>query len=112
MIHKLVISSSRNKIAFDASWRIIPNLSILQRKTVVVQTNTCTSHKRFFHNSIICLQKNQPLKENNTDTENISALKIKNRLTRRNRPIISNDKIPKPNVSLLASRILYLQDND
>nr|XP_012228884.1 PREDICTED: uncharacterized protein LOC105675948 [Linepithema humile] len=93
MIHRLVISSCRNKVAIDASWKIIPNLSVLQRKTTV-QTDTCTNHKRFFHNPIICPQKNQ-LKD--TVIENISTLIIKNRPSRRNRTIINNDKIPKPN---------------
>lgn len=99
-IHRLVISSYRDKIAIDAKWRIISSLSILQRKkTAVVQTDTCTNHKRFFHNSVIRPQKNQ-LKESGTAIENISALQIKNRPSRRNRTIINNDKIPKPNVSL------------
>lgn len=94
MIHRLVISSCRNKI-IDSSSRIISNLT-LQRKKTVIQTDTCIYNKRLFHNSIICLQKNQ-LKENSTAIENESTLQMKNRPSRRNRTIIDNDKIPKPN---------------
>lgn len=103
MIHRLALSNCRNRLNIDTYWRIVPSLRVLQKKPAVMQTefpahNVCIIHKRLFHNSIILqLQKNK-LKEN--DIENISALQIKKRSTRRNKAAISEDKAPKPDVSL------------
>jgi len=61
---------------------------------------TYTIYKRHFHNSAICLEKINP-KENGIDViDNISTFQIKKRPSRRNRAVISDDKIPKSNVSL------------
>lgn len=106
MIHRLVLSSCRSKINIDAYWKIVPSLRTLQKKSAMVQTEFPTYvmsiiHKRFFHNSaILQLQKNK-LKENGTDViENMPTLQIKKRPTRRNKVVISDDKVPKPDVSL------------
>lgn len=112
MIHRLVLSSCRSKINIDAYWKIVPSLRTLQKTSAMVQTEfptyvMCIIHKRLFHNSaILQLQKNK-LKENGTDVvENISTLQIKKRSTRRNKVVISDDKIPKPDVSLFQCKKL------
>jgi len=107
MIHRLALSNYRNRFNIEAYWGIVPSLRVLQKKPAVMQTefstyNVCIIHKRLFHNSIILqLQKNK-LKENETDVGNISALQIKKRPTRRNKAVISEDKAPKPDVSLYS----------
>lgn len=116
MIHRLALSSCKNKINIDAYWGIVPSLRTLQKGSTLVQTqflthDVCIIHKRLFHNStILQLQKNK-LKENETGgVENISTFQIKKRPTRRNKAIISDDKTPKPdtwNVKALATAEEY-----
>ncbi|KAM0725461.1 hypothetical protein ACS0PU_008947 [Formica fusca] len=116
MIHRLALSSCKNKINIDAYWGIVPSLRTLQKGSTLVQTqflthDVCIIHKRLFHNStILQLQKNK-LKENETGgVENISTFQIKKRSTRRNKAIISDDKTPKPdtwNVKALATAEEY-----
>ncbi|XP_029664425.1 uncharacterized protein LOC115236244 [Formica exsecta] len=116
MIHRLALSSCKNKINIDAYWGIVPSLRTLQKGSTLVQTqflthDVCIIHKRLFHNStILQLQKNK-LKENETGgVENISTFQIKKRPTRRNNAIISDDKTPKPdtwNVKALATAEEY-----
>lgn len=108
MIYRLALPNCRNRINIEAYWGIVPSLRALQKKPAVMQTefatyNVCIIHKRFFHNSIILqLQKNK-LKENETDVEDISTLQIKKRPTRRNKTIICEDKMLKPDVSVFIS---------
>ncbi|XP_070166201.1 required for meiotic nuclear division protein 1 homolog [Polyergus mexicanus] len=116
MIHRLALSSCRNKINIDAYWGIVPSLRTLQKESTLVQRqflthDVCIIHKRLFHNStILQLQKNK-LKENETGVvENISTFQIKKRSTRRNKAIISDDKTPKSdtwNVKALATAEEY-----
>lgn len=115
MIYRLALPNCRNRINIEAYWGIVPSLRALQKKPAVMQTefatyNVCIIHKRFFHNSIILqLQKNK-LKENETDVEDISTLQIKKRPTRRNKTIICEDKMLKPdtwNVKALATAEEY-----
>ncbi|KAL6426082.1 hypothetical protein ACFW04_008983 [Cataglyphis niger] len=115
MIHRLALSSCRNKINIDAHWGIVSSLSILQKMSTLVQTQFITHdvsiiHKRYFHNStLLQLQKNK-LKENETDVENISTFQIKSRPARRNKAVICDEKSPKAdtwNVKALATAEEY-----
>jgi len=105
MIQRLVISSCRGKIDINACRKIVPSLNILQGRTSVIKTEfpvyrTCIIHKRHFHDSAIRVEKINP-KENGIDViDNISTFQIKKRPPRRNRVVISDDKILKSNVSL------------
>lgn len=102
MIQRLVISSCRSKIDIDTYRRIIPSLNILRERTAVMKAefsiyHMCIIHKKHFYNSTICLDKVNP-KENRIDiVDNVSTFQIKKRPSRRNRAIITDDKIPKLN---------------
>jgi len=105
VIQKLVISSCRGKIDINACRKIVSSLNILQERTSVIKAafpvcRTCIIHTRHFHDSAIRLEKINP-KENGIDViDNISTFQIKKRPSRRNRVVISDDKILKSNVSL------------
>lgn len=112
IIHRLALSSCRNKINIDAYWGIVPSLRTLQKMSTLVQTqflahDVSIIHKRYFHNStLLQLQKNK-LKENETDVvENISTFQIKSRPARRHKAVICDEKSPKADVSLFQCKKL------
>lgn len=92
MLQRLAISSCRNKIDTDASWRILS--SVLWKKTQSPAYNRCIVHTRLVHNFAVHLQKHK-LQESEV-LENVSTFQIKKRSPRRN--VLSDDNtIPKPN---------------
>ncbi|KAL6258738.1 hypothetical protein P5V15_010688 [Pogonomyrmex californicus] len=98
IIQRLVIASCRHKIDVDIYRRIVPCLSIFRARTEFPVHDVSLTHKRYLHDSTICLEKFH-LKENvNGITDNISTLQIKKRPSRRNRSLINDGfKNPKPN---------------
>lgn len=112
MIQRLVISSCRGKIDINAFQRIKSSLSILQQSATVIKTGfpvnrTCIIHKRSFHDSTNYLEKINSKKNGIGIINDISTFQIKKRLSRRNRIVINDDKILRPNVSLLYEELEY-----
>lgn len=102
MIQRLVISSCRGKIDINAFRRIKSSLSILQQSAAVIKTGfpvnrTCIIHKRSFHNSANYLEKINSKKNGIGVINDISTFQIKKRPSRRNRIVMNDDKILRPN---------------
>ncbi|RLU16732.1 hypothetical protein DMN91_010800 [Ooceraea biroi] len=114
-IQKFVLSSCKANMYLEAYQRILPSLSILQ-KNIVIQTElsvhrTCTTQKRFLHDTSLLL-KNK-LKENEDVPDSISALQIKTRVSRK-RSVINDNVVPKSNawnVKALATAEEYNLEN-